>query len=394
MTGKIILVCIIVLIIAIIGTAFALWGNEALSLLSIRKLRERNDEHLDGAVYQMTVHGGFYLEDFIAQGGVSSDQELAEFVEGKITKGLMELGIKPPKVGCSSFTAKTPEGKCLFARNYDFDKTNTCIVKTCARKGRHATVSTVDLRSASLDTEKDPDKFSDRVRFLAAPYLPLDGINDAGVACGIYMSYQGAIERATDQKTDRPDLTSTVLLRMILDYADNVEEAIEIASSYDLHDSSNSTYQYMVADKEGNSAVLCWVGGKLNAEDNDPTARELVVLRGESEDNICGTDFQAVTNFVPIKGFYGNATPPNGWEAFTTICDTLRETNGIMADEKEAMKLLEKVGKRKTMPGRKNCTPHSAVYNLTDCSVLWVPNEHFDEKDAEITISLKPDRKK
>ena len=25
-----------------------------------------------------------------------------------------------------------------------------------------------------------------------APFVPLDGVNDAGVSCGIYMSYQGS----------------------------------------------------------------------------------------------------------------------------------------------------------------------------------------------------------
>ena len=41
--------------------------------------------------------------------------------------------------------------------------------------------------------------------------------------------------------------TATTLLRLILDYADSVEEAVEIASAYDLHDSANTSYHYMVA---------------------------------------------------------------------------------------------------------------------------------------------------
>lgn len=45
------------------------------------------------------------------------------------------------------------------------------------------------------------------------------------MSCGIYMTYQGAKETiATDQNTDKPDITSSTLLRLILDYADSVED--------------------------------------------------------------------------------------------------------------------------------------------------------------------------
>ena len=122
----------------------------------------------------------------------------------------------------------------------------------------------------------------DKIVCLAAPYAPLDGVNDAGVSCGIYMTYQGGDETvATDQNTDKPDFTSTTLLRLILDYADNVEEAVEIASSYDLHDSANTSYHYMVADSTGKSAILEWTNG-TDLTDNDGSQRTLKVIYNES----------------------------------------------------------------------------------------------------------------
>ena len=63
--------------------------------------------------------------------------------------------------------------------------------------------------------------------------MPLDGVNDAGVACGIFMSYQGEGKGTpTDTQTDKPDLTSTTLLRLILDYADSVEDAVALAQQF------------------------------------------------------------------------------------------------------------------------------------------------------------------
>ncbi len=52
----------------------------------MKLVRERNDDHLDGAVYTMHVKGDFYLDDFVAQGGVKNDSELINFVTNKITK--------------------------------------------------------------------------------------------------------------------------------------------------------------------------------------------------------------------------------------------------------------------------------------------------------------------
>ena len=127
----------------------------------------------------------------------------------------------------------------IFARNYDFARTNTALVFTDPGNGRHKSFSTVDLQFLGMDPAQDVEGLMNKITCLAAPFAPLDGVNDAGVSCGIYMTYQGGEATvATDQNTDKPDFTSTTLLRLILDYADSVEEAVEIARSYDLHDSA------------------------------------------------------------------------------------------------------------------------------------------------------------
>ena len=116
--------------ILILSGILLLWHNEISTVLSIKELRPRNDAHLDGAVYEMHVSGGYYFDDFIKQGGASNDADLLKFISDHITKGLASMGYKTSKVGCSSFTAKTPDGDQLFGRNYDMTQTNTCIVFT------------------------------------------------------------------------------------------------------------------------------------------------------------------------------------------------------------------------------------------------------------------------
>ena len=209
---------VLLLLVILCGSAiYAIWHNEISTIASIKLFKDRNDAHLDGAVYTMHVKGGFYLDDFIEQGGVNNDSELIDFITNKITKGLMDINISDPEIACSSFTAQTESADMLFGRNYDFSKTNTCIVFTEANKNRHASISTVDLQFLGIDVSKNPEGLMDKITALAAPYTPLDGINDAGVSCGIYMTYQGGDKTVpTDQNTDKPDLTSTTLMQIQL----------------------------------------------------------------------------------------------------------------------------------------------------------------------------------
>lgn len=383
-------------IVVILGvTVYAVWHNEIAAVASMKLVRERNDEHLDGAVYTMHVKGDFYLDDFVAQGGVKSDSELISFVTEKITKGFIDIGISDPEIACSSFTAKSEDGDVLFGRNYDFSKTNTCIVTTEANEGRHATISTVDLQFLGIDVDKNLDSLMDKITCLAATYAPLDGINDAGVSCGIYMTYQGGEETvATNQNTDKPDFTSTTLLRLILDYADNVEEAVEIASTYDLHDSAKTSYHYMVADASGKSVILEWVGD-TDATDNDGSQRELKVTYNDADSHIGdmegATDYQVITNFIIQPGYYEQSAEEDkkGYDRYERIYEELNKTNGIVKDEQAAMDILSIVGRRTWKNDDGNgCTVHSAVYNLTDKTMMWIPNENYDDPEAVFTFAF------
>lgn len=122
-------VVLILALVLVIGI-FALWHNEIATVGSMKMVRPANPDHGDGPVYQMEVSGGFYLEEFIAQGGVESDQELIDFITGNITRGLVDMTITEPEIACASFTATAENGDALFARNYDFDETSTCLVFT------------------------------------------------------------------------------------------------------------------------------------------------------------------------------------------------------------------------------------------------------------------------
>ena len=382
---KIALTALLGLILALCVGVFALWHNELATLFSIRQLAPPDDAHQDGAVYQMKVSGGYYFDEFLAQGGASKDSDLIAFITQRITKGLIPMDIGESDIGWSSFTAATPAGDRLFARNYDFSRTNTCIVYTDPGHGRHASVSTVDLQFIGIDQDSVPQGLMDKVLMLAAPYVPLDGVNDAGLACGIYMSFQGpeGDTPPTDQQTEKPDLTSTTMLRMVLDYATTVEEAVELISAYDLHDSANSTFHYMIADATGRSAVLEWVNA-TDSTDTDGAKRELNVIWSDD------APYQAVTNYILTPGYYDGEPEESmkGLDRYEHLTAALEETGGVLADGGAAMDLLSQVGRRSWKQDGDTVTVHSVVYDLTHRTAVWVGNEHYGE--PAYTYQLAP----
>ena len=53
------------------------------------------------------------------------------------------------------------------------------------------------------------------------------------------------------------------------------------------------------------------------------------------------------------------------------------------------MDILAAIGRRTWKNDDGNgCTVHSAVYNLTQKTVMWVPNEHYTDKDAIFMYKL------
>lgn len=378
------------LVIALAVAVFALWHNELTTLASFQKLSDRDEAHRDGAVYQINFSGDYSFDEFLSQGGASNDAELISFVTRSITKGIIPMHIKTSSIACSAFTADTQSGDRVFGRNYDFSATNTAIVYTDPGEGRHASYSTIDLSFLGLDADKDVETIGQKFLTLAAPYVPLDGINDAGVACGIFMSYQGEGKGTpTDTQTDRPDITSTTLLRLILDYADSVEDAVALAQQYDLHDSASSCFHYMVADSTGRSAILEWVGTDAD-HDVDGAQRQLNVLWNDTDALSDSADWQVVTNFIKTPGYYdGTTAEMKGLDRYEHIAAALRETDGIVADKDAAMDLLASVGRRTWDNDDSNSnTVHSVVYDLTDKSVLWVGNEHYGEEAYTFEFQL------
>ena len=76
-----------------------------------------------------------------------------------------------------------------------------------------------------------------------------------------------------------------------------------------------------------------------------------------------------------------------GLDRYDHINSRLKATGGVVENENAAMEILKEVGRR-TWNGGGGCTVHSAMYNLTQKTVLWVANENFGDKTATYSYSL------
>ncbi len=384
-----------------VGTVYGVWSKEINSVLSIREIIPAHEENAAGAVYEMTMDGGYYFDDFLAEGGAKSDDELIDFIVGKLTKGLFEVDLGTPEIACSSFAVTDEDGNNLFGRNYDFTSTTSLILHTNPGGGRHALISSVDIQFLNLGD--GIHGIVDSLTAIAAAYAPFDGMNDAGVSCGIYMSYQGPEGGtvATDQNTDLPDLTSTTMLRLILDYADNVEEAVELVKRYDFHDSANSSFHYMVADASGKSAILEWVApGANDLTDLDGSKRELKVYYNDDDaslgENEAAESFQYITNFIVTPDYYNDDSAKKGLDRYQYIHEFINgdgdNNEGILSRE-DCMTLLEDLGRRKWNNNHEgqsdNVTVWSVLYDLDNLTATWVSNEEFDREGSTLHFSLR-----
>lgn len=76
--------------------------------------------------------------------------------------------------------------------------------------------------------DKLPDTFKQKLITLAAPYAPLDGINEKGFAVTVLK----IADEPTSQDTGKTNITTTAI-RLMLDKADTVDEAIDLLQQYD-----------------------------------------------------------------------------------------------------------------------------------------------------------------
>jgi len=242
---KIVVVVVVVLLLLLAGAAF-MFRQELAITGTIRPL----DRGLPA--YFMEVEGDYYFDEFLAQGGASSDGEVSAFLSKKISRGFYSAPVGTYREGCSVLSTQNENGIHLWGRNYDWTGSVPIIVRHVPEDG-YTSLSTCDFQNITGSTETRPEGMLNKMLAIAALYVPLDGVNEAGLCVADLEVNEGGMP---DPDTEKPDLTVTTAIRLLLDKAATVDEAVALLKQYDIHPSGGISHHLAVSDATGKSVVV------------------------------------------------------------------------------------------------------------------------------------------
>ena len=203
-------------------------------------------------------HGNYGFDEFLAQGGASTEAEILQFLMSMLDNP-EGLRFSVDGLGCSTMQAPSKDGY-YFGRNFDWDMCKVLFLTSYPEDG-YASVSTVNT---NFITQLGEASLTDEQLILAAHYAPLDGMNEKGLCVSINLLPDGMTLK---QETDKTNLTITSAIRLMLNKAATVDEAVELLKQYDLSTGMNMVIHYMISDAEGNSVCVEFIDNVLHVTD-------------------------------------------------------------------------------------------------------------------------------
>lgn len=332
----------------------------------IAMLHNVYDINKDGSVYEIDYTADYRLDE-VLDAGITNTTRLFQYIGSLLYDNLPS---QPQKTsfgaGCSAFAAPDPTTHdFLMGRNYDFrhatkDSTSyvdvAAFVVHTAPAGEKKSISLVDGLNLGYGKGFYTDGTTDLSAMMGLPYAALDGINEDGFAIGIL----ALRENQTNQQSGKKRISSTVAIRMLLDRASTVKEAISMLEGYDMdmRGQGSSNYHFFMADATGDYAIVEYT---YAPKDTIPTVMEVF----SGNDTLrCVTNFYVSPTMVGTTDGWGSS---HGKDRYFNMRDTLLN-NGYALTEKQAWSLLETVAQAPT-EAITSQTQWSSLYNLSEKSL-------------------------
>ena len=291
--------------------------------------------------------GDYGFDEFLSGGGASSDKEVIGFLTENLLSG-MKAGFDGNGFGCSTIAVQTPDGGSLFGRNFDWNHCDAMVVLSYPKKG-YASISTVNLDFISQGGLVGMAMKQDEIKTIAALYAPLDGMNEKGLAVSVNMIQDSA---TIEQDTEKPDLTTTTAIRLLLNQAATVEEALELLEQYDIHASMSYMVHFAIADADGNSVAVEYIDNKM------------VVV-----------ETPILTNFYLAEGEKQGIGTGQSHERFDILTETIAEKNSMT--QAEVRDALDSVSKDNF--GEFESTEWSVVFDQSALTATYYHRENYEK---------------
>ncbi len=351
-----------ILVILTLGVVGVCYFNEIRTLLSLKPIEGTN-------LYTMEYFSDYHFDEFL-QTGAANNKEYYDYINNMINKqtGLELLSGEASSNACTAFTFRDKEGGRYLARNYD-NKANPVMLVVTAPKDAFKSISAVNMTCMGYNNEKVPGRFD--VNTLAAPYFPTDGVNEKGVSVSVLQ-----VNFARKQKSDnRVTLGIYAAVRMVLDYADSVDNAVALIDKHNMYFDTAFMAQFFVADKGGNSALIEFVDGKMYIIKNENSGFQVASNFNNIEEQFSRDGYVKLREYR--KWLVNSDTTAyesaySGYIRYDFVYDSLYNTSGIMTMD-EGFDLLENVASPDNLQ-------YSVIYRLDKAEASIITDNDWEKK--------------
>lgn len=356
----------------------ALFITDADKLAMLYSLRDMEGDK--GRLYEMNYNVDYKLDEAL-NFEIDCTDRLKMFVAGYLfdttTPKAKDMKLSYD-AGCSVFACpdKTT-GHYLMGRNFDFNHLDPdtkerimipAIVVHTAPVGGKKSVSLVDGQFVDYKSGFYNDGESDLSMLVALPYLLLDGINEDGFAISV-LKLDG--KPTLQQEPGKKTIFTTVAMRMLLDRAGTVKEAIEMLKAYNMSmDKYPASYHFFMADATGDYAIVEYTNP-------DPS------LNPNTMEVLTGNDtMRYVTNFYVSPSMmntdHGYNKSQHGMDRYQILKEVLFQ-HSYYVTVAQGMDVLTQVAQGPSSTISTGFTQWSEIYNLSKKSVTMSILREWDK---------------
>lgn len=302
----------------------------------------------DGLSY-LQYDGDYGFSSFIDQGGASSDKEVVQYLMEHVVPDVFGLSFSDSLFGCSTISTRNQEEAVIFGRNFDWQTFDALILQANPEHA-YASISTINLDFIQGSTSISLKAIPEEVLGAIAMYAPLDGMNEKGLVVSVNMIQDSD---AIHQTGHTKNLTTTTAIRLMLNQAKDVEEAIALLQEVNLHSSMGMMIHFAIADAAGNCVVVEYVNDEMNV-----------------------IETPVVTNFYLSEGEkYGIGTEQSH-ERYERLMTLLQEQKTMdMIQVKDALDSVSKDNFNEF-----ESTEWSIVYNLHTKEIHYYHREQYEKR--------------
>lgn len=351
---KIIVSAVLSIVLVVpIGAFSAFYFTRFRTISTIEKISSYGDGY---NLYTMDIKYDYDLDDII-NSDIETDQDIFDSIISEALP-LLPVKIQPRKFGCTAFNLTTEGGENLMGRNYDFKNNTSAMLVYCAPENSYKSVAFAALDNVSANTVESSTK--QKMASLTAPFICLDGMNEKGVSIAILVVDSDPVH----QDNGKPNIFTTLAVRLVLDKAATTQEAVDLLSQYDMIASSGKDYHFYINDANGDGRVVEY--------DCESSTRELVA-----------TPVNVVTNFYTI---YADKVIPNqkngkyghGKERYEKVLSVFDEQKDNMTKKTawDALKISSQTPSKDYITSN---TQWSIVFNNTDLTAEIVIRRNWND---------------